>query len=107
MVVDATFGRESDRRRISESAQRWGVPAAFLCCQAEPDIVRARLENRRHDVSDADWTVYVEAAARWESPGPLTLRSLHAVATGGWTENSSMPVGRRFLKISSSRIEAS
>lgn len=81
-VVDATFGRESDRVAFLESARRWGVPAAFLCCQAEPDIVRARLENRRHDASDADWTVYVEAAARWESPGRLTLRSLHAVATG-------------------------
>ncbi len=82
VIVDASFGRESDRRLLLQAAACWGVPGLFLLCRAEPDIVRARLKDRRHDASDADWSVYLEAAARWEAPGPATRRTTWEIATG-------------------------
>jgi aminoglycoside phosphotransferase family enzyme/predicted kinase len=81
VVVDASFGKESHRRDFLELAHRWGVPAVFLLCRAEPTVVRARLKDRRHDASDADWPVYLEAAARWEEPGPITERSTREIVS--------------------------
>ena len=86
--MDASFGREANRRRFLELAARWGVPAVFLLCRAEPAVVRARLEDRRHDASDADWSIYLEAAARWEEPGPATRRSTREIAAGGDRERA-------------------
>ncbi|SIO61333.1 hypothetical protein SAMN05444166_6726 [Singulisphaera sp. GP187] len=83
VVVDATLGVEANRVAFLETAARWGVPTVFLCCQAEPEVVRARLERRKHDASDADWSIYLEAAADWEAPGPITTRSLHEIDSGG------------------------
>ena len=60
----------------------------LLLCRAEPAVVRARLERRRDDASDADWSVYLEAAARWEEPGPLTRPVTREIATGGSREEA-------------------
>ncbi|WP_406695858.1 AAA family ATPase [Singulisphaera sp. Ch08] len=86
VVVDASFGTEANRVAFLEAATHWGVPAAFLCCQAEPAVVRGRLESRKHDASDADWSIYLEAAARWEAPGTVTTRSLCEIDAGGAKE---------------------
>lgn len=104
VVVDATFGREANRVAFLETATRWGVPAAFMCCQAEPAVVRARLENRRHDASDADWSIYLEAAAHWVAPGPITRRSMRELAAG---EDRERPMARAatILRISDSGSE--
>ncbi len=82
VLVDATFGRESHRRWFLDLASRWAVPAVLLLCRADAAIVRSRLENRRHDVSDADWAIYLQAAERWEPPGAGTERSTHPIETG-------------------------
>src|SRR5262249_3595441 len=62
-------------------AERWGVPGLLLLCQAEPAVVRARLENRQGDASDADWSTYRQAAAEWEQPGPLTQPAVREIDT--------------------------
>jgi uncharacterized protein len=82
-LIDASFGREADRRRLLELAASRGVPGIFLLCRADPAVIRARLGERRHDASDADWSVYLEAAARWEEPGPITGRSTWEIDAGG------------------------
>src|SRR5450755_90306 len=43
------------RKSFLDAAHRWAVPALLFLCEAEPGVVRARLEDRRGDVSDADW----------------------------------------------------
>jgi predicted kinase len=43
------------------------TPALLIVCRAMPATVRQRLEQRRDDVSDADWEVYMKAAADWEA----------------------------------------
>ena len=87
-LVDATFREERRRREFLEMAGRWGVPALFLLCQSHPEVCRERLDLRRGDASDADWTVHVRAAERWEEPGPLTRNVIREVAAGGSREQA-------------------
>jgi aminoglycoside phosphotransferase family enzyme/predicted kinase len=82
VLVDASFRRDASRRLFLESAVRWGVPGLLLLCWAEPAVVRARLECREGDASDADWSVYRRAAEQWEGPGPLTQRVVREIDTG-------------------------
>jgi aminoglycoside phosphotransferase family enzyme/predicted kinase len=88
VIVDASFGAESMRQLFLEAATRWGVPGVLYWCQAEPEVVRRRLEHRHGDVSDADWSVYLEAAARWEAIGPATSRAVREIATGPGPEQA-------------------
>jgi aminoglycoside phosphotransferase family enzyme/predicted kinase len=72
VLVDATFRAESHRVQFLDLAAGWGVPAILFVCEADPLIVKSRLEQRRNDVSDADWSVYVRAAQQWEPLGART-----------------------------------
>jgi aminoglycoside phosphotransferase family enzyme/predicted kinase len=83
VLVDATFRAEAHRAAFLEAAARWRVPAGFLVCQAEPEIVRHRLAQRRGDVSDADWSVYLQFAQNWEELGADVRRVTYPVSTGG------------------------
>jgi aminoglycoside phosphotransferase family enzyme/predicted kinase len=82
VVVDASFGREANRRAFLDLSDHWGVPATFLLCQAEEAIIRERLESRRRDASDADWSIHEQAALRWDQPGQDTRRTMRVVDTG-------------------------
>ena len=86
VLVDASFRREASRRLFLELADRWGVPACLLLCRAAPAVVRARLERRRDDASDADWSIYLRAAAQWEEPGAPTRRATRTIDSGGSPE---------------------
>ncbi len=81
VLIDATFCEEKQRRIFLEAAVEWGVPGGMLLCGAEPDTVRRRLEQRRGDASDADWSIYLQLAASWEEPGAFTQRYCHVVST--------------------------
>jgi len=82
-AVDATFAREHHRREFLDAARAWGVPALFLHCQADPAVVRDRLERRARtgDASDADWSIHQKTADRWQPPGPATCRRVRDVDT--------------------------
>jgi predicted kinase len=84
--VDASFREETNRRLFLDAAERWGVPAILLLCQAAPSTVRERLEGRRGDASDADWKIYLEASERWEEPGALTRPAIREIANDGRPE---------------------
>lgn len=73
-LVDATFVDADRRREFVEAAIEWGVPVHLLITEAPSELVRTRLEQRTGDPSDADWTVYQAAAARWTPPDPLLCR---------------------------------
>jgi predicted kinase len=83
VLVDATFRQERFRRRFLDAARRWCVPSALILCEADPVTVRQRLEQRRHDVSDADWGIYEKLSAEWEEPGPMTRPMVRQVSTAG------------------------
>jgi predicted kinase len=48
---------------------------------AEPAAIKERLESRRGDASDADWSVYLEAARRWQAPSGKLAAATHFIAT--------------------------
>ena len=56
-IVDATFLREDERRRIDTTATRSGVPFVGFWLEAPREILAARLGARRGDASDADLSV--------------------------------------------------
>jgi predicted kinase len=88
VLIDATFRQEKQRRAFLDAAVRWGVPAALLVCRAAPATVRQRLEARRGDASDADWSVYTQAAGLWEEAAEPTRAALHEIAMDGSAEQS-------------------
>jgi aminoglycoside phosphotransferase family enzyme/predicted kinase len=71
VVVDAGFRDERTRRIFLDAACGWGVPGVLLLCQADPETARARLQARRDDVSDADWSIYQRLAEGWQKPSFL------------------------------------
>jgi aminoglycoside phosphotransferase family enzyme/predicted kinase len=83
VVVDASFRQDHHRRLFLEAAQRWAVPAVGLWCQGSPATVRTRLAARQGDISDADWSIHVAAAAQWEDPSPATGLFIHPLSTDG------------------------
>ena len=85
-MVDATFGAEKYRQAFMDAASAWGVPGGILLCQADPDLVRQRLGTRQNDVSDADWSVYLRLAEKWEEPAEPTRRLVHAISTNSGAE---------------------
>lgn len=88
VLVDANFRNEASRRTFLETATRWGAIAGMLLCDADPEVVRDRLANRRQDASDADWSVYLRAVESWEEPGPRAQSVLRTIDTGGSVEYS-------------------
>ncbi|HMF12351.1 MAG TPA: AAA family ATPase [Gemmataceae bacterium] len=83
VLVDATFRRERDRHSFLAAARRTCVPAGLLICQARPPVVQARLAQRRGDVSDADWQVYLATAREWEAIGLETDALMRTINTEG------------------------
>lgn len=80
-LIDANFVEEKRRREFVDLAARLGVPAVFILCQSEPEIVRHRLAARQGDASDADWAIYQKVAERWEPLDSRTRQVVHAVQT--------------------------
>jgi aminoglycoside phosphotransferase family enzyme/predicted kinase len=88
VLVDATFRQERYRRSFLETAVRWGVPGAMLLCRAEPETVRRRLERRKGDISDADWSVYLQLAGTWEELAEPARMDLQEISTEGSPEQA-------------------
>ena len=70
VIVDASFSDAAQRMTLLYAARKFGIPAVFLVCQADPALVRQRLRARRGDASDADERVYDELAATWDPGDP-------------------------------------
>jgi len=68
VIVDAVLGRAERRLPFVKAAESLGLPVVFLVCVAGADAIRTRLQHRRADPSDADWSVYQKALTRWEPP---------------------------------------
>jgi predicted kinase len=88
VLVDATFREEHQRQEFLQTAIRYGVPTAILFCEAKPETMQQRLANRSEDASDADWSVYVQAARNWQQAGTLTRRLASIVSSEGSPEQA-------------------
>jgi aminoglycoside phosphotransferase family enzyme/predicted kinase len=83
VIVDASFGKEKRRQAFLNAAAQLAVPVVFMLCQVEAEVARRRLQCRRGDASDADWSVYRQATERWETIGPAIRGVLCEVPTSG------------------------
>jgi uncharacterized protein len=88
VLVDASFRAEANRGLFLDAALRMGAAACVLLCQADPEVVRRRLDQRRNDASDADWQIYQHAARTWEPIGRTTLPLTHTIDSGGTLSHS-------------------
>lgn len=83
VLVDANFRDEARRRMFLDFAAAWAVPAVLLVCEADPETIRTRLQTRLGDASDADWSIYQQAAAAWQPPGERTRQRMRQISTNG------------------------
>ena len=68
-VADATYLRRAQRELLRAEAERTGVPLLVLDCEASPEVLRARILQRRSErdnVSDADLEVLEQQLASRE-----------------------------------------
>jgi aminoglycoside phosphotransferase family enzyme/predicted kinase len=89
VLIDAGFRAESQREQFLHAALRWCVPAVFLHCQAHAAVVRARLQARHGDASDADWHIHQALAQTWQPFAPPTERVVHPCDTSGSLQQSA------------------
>lgn len=82
VIVDATFQRESFRRRFLQLALDCGARTIWLECQAPAEVVQQRLLSRHGDASDADWAVYQLVRDRWEPASEFSGRFRTTIDTG-------------------------
>ena len=57
-ILDATFTRERSRREIKKKLGLASKDIHIIECICPEDIVLSRLRQRKHDYSDADFSVY-------------------------------------------------
>lgn len=84
LIVDATFLKHHQRRRMAELAARLGVGFAILDCRCSPDQARRRIRERQRkgiDASEADESVLEsqllkrEPLAAGEEPVTITVEA--------------------------------
>jgi predicted kinase len=89
VVVDANFRDETQRRTFLDASAHWGVPPILLVCQADEQTIRRRLASRTADASDADWSIYEQAAHGWQPYGPATERAVARIETSGDVDHAA------------------
>lgn len=98
IIVDATFQREENRRQYLQLAIDCGVQALWLECRVSAEIAMKRLEARRGDASDADWSVYQHVRTQWDSGSELTER-FHAIVKAGDSADSVVKSACETLRV--------
>lgn len=91
VVYDATSPTQSLRSILRNSAAQAGAPSIIVHLETDPQETRRRLEWRSPDPtepSDADWQVYLAAAARFETPDPTLEGAVIALDTTRTDEES-------------------
>lgn len=87
VIIDANFREEHHRVDCIELARRLAVPVVLFYCLTRPEIAKSRLQSRRQDPSDADWTVYQKAVETWEPFTADTERVVLTICTDGPPES--------------------
>jgi len=86
VVVDASFSKRKNRAKFLAMAEQLAIPAILLECEAEPDVVRQRLEQRQQDSSDADWQIHQQLSKHWEPISPVEAGSVRTISTAAPTD---------------------
>jgi len=66
VIVDATFMKHEQREPFQTLAGRMGIPYIILEITASAEVLRQRIVDRKHDVSDADPGVLEHQLSNWQ-----------------------------------------
>ena len=84
VVLDATFGRRSDRARVASIAEASKSLCIFIECKLPRRIALERLARRLRDydnISDAREQIYEEQIKQWEEVLPKEASAYHGIET--------------------------
>jgi predicted kinase len=59
-ILDATFNRERSRIEVKEKLSQNDVRLFVIECMCPEDVIIRRLRERKHDYSDADYSIYAK-----------------------------------------------
>lgn len=82
VIVDATFQKDSDRHAFLQLAIDNGARGLWMECTSPAEVTKQRLDARRGDASDADWSVHQLVGSRWEEASAGTRRFHVTIETG-------------------------
>ncbi|HEV8371460.1 MAG TPA: AAA family ATPase, partial [Pyrinomonadaceae bacterium] len=92
VILDATFQRAKDRSLAQEMAAASGAKWRFIECQAPPEVIHKRLDQRgtlKEGLSDATWETYLRQRNKFEPvPPPSETTYLVLDTRGSLCENS-------------------
>ena len=80
-IVDAAFLKHEQRQPFQMLADRSGVPYIILEITAPAEVLRQRIVERKHDVSDADLAVLEHQLSNWKSLHEDELQTVITVDT--------------------------
>jgi len=84
VVLDGSYGRRSDRERVSAWSRAQGVAARFVLCRCSEEETRKRLARRARDphaVSDGRWEIFLLQRQAFEPPDELRADRLLVLET--------------------------
>ena len=79
VVLDGSYSRREDRRRVLDLAARLNVSTFFILCSCTDVVVKERLALRAKDpdaVSDGRWEIFVRQKQSFELPEELAAYQL-------------------------------
>ncbi len=79
VVLDGSYSRRDDRRKVLDLAGSKRVDAFFILCTCSGKEVKRRLDLRAKDpaaVSDGRWEIFVKQKEKFEFPDELTSDKL-------------------------------
>lgn len=66
VIMDAVFGKQSERDSAKKIARENGCSCQFLLVVLDENVLKERIENRIGDMSDADFEVYLRLKSSFE-----------------------------------------
>ncbi len=88
VVADAVFAAPAQRAGIEAAAAQAGVPFDGLWLEADPAVMRRRIEGRKRNASDATAAVLERQLA--QGPGPLAWRRQDSSGSKAETFNNAL-----------------
>jgi aminoglycoside phosphotransferase family enzyme/predicted kinase len=109
VILDATFGKRSQRQLAIATAQQAGVEALFIECRAHEDVIIRRLSERgqySQRVSDATVEIYLTQSKEFEPLDEVPSASRHVVDTTNEVGAAVMEIERRVYATKHSSIRS-
>jgi hypothetical protein len=104
VILDATFSQPGYREQFRQFASELGLPWVVIDIHAPMELLRERVLQRQHDISDADVRVLEHQLEHWR---PLASDEAdHAVRVDAGQPLEASDVARRILALADAKPAA-